>query len=88
MINDSIGTARYLNRKYSKPLSGQIYIKSDDPGAGSSLKESDICKELKEYITITAIAKTFSCMINQFYWVQAVSYYLWSCNDYSQITGK
>lgn len=88
MINDSIGTARYLDRKYSKPLSGQVYIKCDDPGARSSLKDSDFCEELKEYMPITAITKTFPCMVNQFYWVQAVSHYPWSCNNYSQITGK
>ena len=47
LINDYIGTVSCLDMKYTKPLSGQIYIKCYDFAYGNSLKDRRLCEELK-----------------------------------------
>ena len=47
LISGSIGTVKHLDRR-SKPLCCAIYVKFDDPKAGSSMKDRKLCGELKE----------------------------------------
>ena len=58
LISGSIGTVKHLDRR-SKPLCFTIYVKFDDPKAGSSMKDRKLCGELKECVPITARAKRF-----------------------------
>ena len=58
LINGSIGTVKYLDRRL-KQLCITIYVKFDDPKAGISLKDRRLCGELKECVPITARAKRF-----------------------------
>ena len=59
LINGSLGTIKHLDRR-SKPLCIIIYVKFDDPKAGSSLKDRRLRGELKECVPVTARAKEVS----------------------------
>ena len=59
LINGSLGTIKHLDRR-SKPLCIIIYVKFDDPKAGSSLKDRRLQGELKECVSVTARAKEVS----------------------------
>ena len=58
LINGSIGTVKYLDRR-SKPLCSTVYVKFDDPKAGNSLKDRRLRNELKDCVPITARAARF-----------------------------
>ena len=58
LINGSIDTVKHLNMR-SKPLFSTIYVRFDDPKAGSSLKGRRLCVELKECMPISARTKKF-----------------------------
>ena len=58
LINASIGTVKYLDRR-SKPLCSTIYVKFDNPKAGNPMKDRRLRVELKESALSTARAKRF-----------------------------
>ena len=61
LINGSVGTMKHKDERL-KPLCSTIYVKFDDPKAGSSLKDRRLRDESKECVPITARTKRFPLM--------------------------
>ena len=59
IIDGSIGTLKKLHVNLKYPLRGAVYIECDDPNLGNSLKDNRLPGELKHFVPISPVVKTF-----------------------------